>query len=184
MGPGGWGVPGLARGSVRRAGHDCGRTLSLVPPFNEPGLPRAERLVDAPVEVVFGVLDEIPLWPVWMRGLTGPAVTVTSDTVVLSSRRFLRQIERTVRITGRGPTYTLFLDVDDGAVNVYFRTRPKGAGTLAEVVVKLGDGGRRRRHKPCLLRRARRRLPMVLEDLAATAERKTEQQRPPTHDPG
>ena len=144
-------------------------------PFDAPGLPREERLLSAPLDVVYHLLDEIPLWPVWMTTLSGPAERVAPDTFVVRARPFLRQFDHVVRVTGRGPTHTLFVDIDDGAFSVHFRTRPQVSGTLVEVVVQPGEVGVRRLRARLSTRRVRRLLESVLDDLAVAAAERTGQ---------
>ena len=108
-------------------------------PFDRPGLPRAEQTIQAPIERVYGTLDDIGSWPTWLGQFEGPVRTVGSqiyevdhvDNGTTSVRRFT--------VTSRGPVHTLFLEVDDGACGVYFRTRPRSTGTRTEVVLTLPE---------------------------------------------
>ena len=141
-------------------------------PFDRPGLPRAEQTIQAPIDRVYGTLDDIRSWPTWLGQFDGPVRTVGSQTYEVDHVDNGTTVVRRFTVTSRGPVHTLFLDVDDGACGVYFRTRPRSSGTRTEVVLTLPE----ERGVRAALRRGRRtkqaaaRLEVFIAALAAHLE--------------
>lgn len=108
-------------------------------PFDRPGLPRAEQTIQAPIDRVYGALDDICSWPTWLGQFEGPVRAVGTQSYEIDHVEDGTTVARRFTVTSRGPVHTLFLDLDDGACGIYFRTRPRSSGTRTEVVLTLPE---------------------------------------------
>ena len=141
-------------------------------PFDHPEAPRAQRAIAAPIEAVYGALDDVESWPKWLDDLEGPATTPGGGHYELTERRGDERVPHRLRVTTRGPVHTLFFEVDDGRSELYFRTRPQSGATLAEAVLVLPEpsGLRQRLEHRRVMRECRERLSQMLDALARHVE--------------
>ncbi len=131
-------------------------------PFDRADLPHAEVNVDAPVAVVFGLLDDIPAWPGWLAAAPGDVRTFGDGRYELDLVWDDRQSRRRLEVTARGPVHTLFVELVDVG-HLYFRTRPSGAGTHVDIVLDPDD---QRRWNPLARRRRQGRQAAWLDEFA------------------
>ena len=104
-------------------------------PFDQEGLPSAQRVIAGEVADVYGVIDQIDRWSLWVDGLVAPVRTIGAGAFEMSSVREGTTTTHQLVITGRGPVHTLFAEVD-GQYRICFRTRPSAGGTHVHVVAE------------------------------------------------
>lgn len=132
--------------------------------FYEEGLPRAERVIAAPIEEVFAAIDAVEAWPEWLGTVTGPVREVGGGLYELTGSTGTRRVV----VTARGPTHTIAFDIERLG-QLAFRTRPTTAGTRVEAIGRPVDHGswRRRLRGRKLRQRDDAWLAAALDDLAA-----------------
>lgn len=126
--------------------------MSAPLPFDRDDLPRATRVVGAPVGEVYATVTAVERWPEWVPAVLDPVIAKGDERYLFRSRRDGRIDHNEGRVVLRGPTHTFGVQIDAGA-RVWFRTRPTSAGTKVDLVLEpVGAaswrqriGGRRRR---------------------------------------
>ena len=109
--------------------------MSERPPFERTDLPRATRVVAAPVADVYAVVTDVTQWPSWMPELLDPVIAKGDDRYLFRRQRNGRTDHNEGVVVVRGPTHTFGVQID-AAERVWFRTRPSPSGTKVDLVLQ------------------------------------------------
>lgn len=104
-------------------------------PFDRDDLPRATRLIDAPIATVYETIATPDRWPTWMPGVIEPVILKPGDRFVFLSQDTSLVEHHEARVITRGPTHAFAVQIDE-TERLYFRTRPSPTGTKVDVVAE------------------------------------------------
>lgn len=109
--------------------------MSGRPPFERADLPRATRVVAAPVADVYAVVTDVEQWPTWIPEVLEPVIAKGDDRYLFRTQHDGRTDHNEGLVIVRGPTHTFGLQID-ASDRIWFRTRPSPTGTKVDLVLE------------------------------------------------
>lgn len=104
-------------------------------PFDRDDLPRATRVIDAPIAAVYETIATPDRWPTWMPDVIEPVIVKSGDRFVFRSQGRGAVEHHDAHVITRGPTHAFAVEIDE-TERLYFRTRPSPTGTKVDVVAE------------------------------------------------
>jgi hypothetical protein len=109
--------------------------MSDGPPFAETDLPRASRVVPAPINTVFLTVADVRKWPAWVPLVLDPVIPQDDDHFLFRVGQQTSARSVTVRLALRTPLHLMAFETDERH-QLRIRFRPAAGGTEVEVVVR------------------------------------------------
>lgn len=109
--------------------------MSDGPPFAQTDLPRASRVVPAPINTTFHAVANVREWPAWVPLVLDPVIPQDDEHYLFRIGDETKPRNVTVRLVLRTPLHLMAFESDDRH-QLWIRFRPAAGGTNVEVVLR------------------------------------------------
>jgi hypothetical protein len=105
------------------------------PPFAQTDLPRASRVVPAPIDTVFRIVADVESWPAWVPLVLDPVIPQDDEHYLFRIGPQTNPRNVSMRLALKTPPHMIALESSDEH-QLWIRLRPATGGTDVEIVLR------------------------------------------------